>query len=339
MTRHLTITILILLAFVTFSESSTGNKLHDPSTPDINSPSDTKSFGIYQIAWDSSQFKEELNRNLSILDTKPSVVMFFRDLGFNRGFPSSYIEIIDSAGSIPMISWELNIWGGNKGTDYLNTILEKKFDSYFIQWSRNCKRWGKPVFIRPGFEMNGNWFSWCGNPDKFKAAWKHIYKLFKKEGCNNAIWVWSPNTKSFPDEEWNQMEKYYPGDQFVDWVGLDGYNRGDEIPGQSNSKWITYQTIFNIPLERLNKLTPDKPIMIAEIGCAESASNSKAEWIEDAFKNMTNHPGLKLLIWFNYDKRREGEADWRINSSPETLKSFNNGIKGFQNIGLTNEKK
>lgn len=264
--------------------------------------------------------------------------MFFRDISFSRGFPLSYIEIIDSVGSIPMISWELDIWGRSKETNYLNAILENRFDSYFIQWSRDCKKWGKPIFIRPGFEMNGNWFSWCGSPGKFKAVWQHIYKLFKREGCNNAIWVWSPGTISFPDEEWNQMEKYYPGDQFVDWVGLDGYNLGDGDPKRSYSKWITFSTIFNEPLERLNKLAPDKPVMIAEIGCAESASHSKAEWIEDAFKNINNLPGLKLLIWFNYDKRREGEANWRIDSSPETLETFNKCIKGFQDLGLLMEE-
>lgn len=162
--------------------------------------------------------------------------MFFRDMSSNRGFALSYVKIIDSAGAVPMISWELWIWGENPKKNYLKAILEKQFDSYFIQWCRDFREWGKPIFIRPGFEMNGNWFAWCGNPEKFKSAWKHIYKLFKREGCSNAIWVWAPNTKSFPDKEWNQMEKYYPGDEFVDWVGLDGYNWGDKSLQRPYSK-------------------------------------------------------------------------------------------------------
>ncbi|MGR3319779.1 MAG: glycoside hydrolase family 26 protein [Candidatus Anammoxibacter sp.] len=336
MIQNLTKTILILLVFITFIESTKGKELNGLLTLSIKNQSNAKSFGIYQIAWNPSQFKDELNKNLSILNKKPSVVMFFRDISFNRGFPLSYVEIIDNVGSIPMISWELDIWGRSNEIDYLDAILENRFDSYFIQWSRDCKKWGKPVFIRPGFEMNGNWFSWCSNPDKFKAVWQYLYKLFKREGCDNTIWVWSPGSISFPDEEWNQMEKYYPGDQFVDWVGLDGYNQGDENPKKPYSKWITFSTIFNEPLERLNKLAPDKPVMIAEIGCAESESHSKAEWIEDAFANINNLPELKLLIWFNYDKRGEGEADWRIDSSPETLNTFNKCIDGFKDLSLTN---
>ena len=337
MIKHFTKTILVLLLFITSVESTKGNEPQGGlSTLSRKEQSNAKSFGIYQIAWNPLQFKSELNKNLSILNKKPSVVMFFRDISFNRGFPLSYIKIIDSVGSIPMISWELDIWGRGNETDYLNAILENRFDSYFVQWSRDCKKWGKPVFIRVGFEMNGNWFSWCGNPDKFKAVWQYLYKLFKREGCDNAIWVWSPGTRSFPDEEWNQMEKYYPGDQFVDWVGLDGYNQGDENPKRPDSKWITFSTIFNKPLEQLKKLAPDKPVMIAEIGCAESTSHRKSEWIEDAFKNINNAPELKLLIWFNYDKRGEGEADWRIDSSPESLKAFNKCIKSFQDLGLKN---
>ncbi len=322
----------ILLLFITFIAPVKGSGLHEPATTSLKNQSNSKSFGIYQIAWNPGQFRDELNKNLSILSEKPAVVMFFRDLGLNRGFPLSYIKIIDEAGSVPMISWELDIWGRSKEMDYLDAILNKRFDSYFIKWAKECKKWGKPVFIRPGFEMNGNWFSWNGNPDKFKAVWQYLHNLLKKEGCHNVVWVWSPGVKSFPDEKWNQMEQYYPGDQFVDWIGLDGYNWGDEDPKRPYSKWIKFSEIFNKALKRLNKLAPGKPVMIAEIGCAESASRSKAEWIEDAFKNINNSPELKLLIWFNYDKRGEGEADWRINSSPETLETFNKCINGFTDV-------
>ncbi len=67
--------------------------------------------------------------------------------------------------------------------------------------------------------------------------------------------------------------------------------------------------------------------MISEIGCAESLSQSKAEWVEDAFQKANEIPRLKLLVWFNFDKRREGEEDWRIDSSAESLKIFNTSIE------------
>lgn len=77
--------------------------------------------------------------------------------------------------------------------------------------------------------------------------------------------------------------------------------------------------------------------MISEIGCAEAVSHSKAEWIEDVFQNIIKFPGLKMLIWFNYDKSLEGEPDWRIDSSRETLQTFNKYISRFQDLDLTTD--
>ena len=330
---------IILFTLLSLFRYASGIELKEAQAKPLNNSGNkivAKSFGIYQIAWNPVQFKRELIEKLSILENHPSVVMFYRDLSNNRGFPLPYIKIIDSIGAIPMISWELWIWGKGKGIDYLSDILAGKYDSYFKHWAKDCGKWGKNVFIRPGFEMNGNWFPWCGNPKKFKSVWKHIYQLFEAEKCKNTLWVWSPNTKSFPANEWNRFENYYPGSEFVDWVGLDGYNWGDKSLQRPYSKWETFNDIFETPLNKMEKLAPDKPIMISEIGSAEGKFNKKAKWIEDAFHKLCNFPKLRMLIWFNYDKRTEGEPDWRINSSIESLNMFNKFITQFNGLELKN---
>ena len=283
-------------------------------------------FGIYQIAWNPWQFNEELDNVIAILDKKPSFVTFFRDIHKGRGFPFSYVEIIDKQDAVPIISWELWIWGEDPNRDYLQSIIDKEFDSYFLDWAKDCKDWNKPLLIRPGFEMNGNWFPWCGDPVKFKQAWKHMFNLFKSVDCNNVSWVWSANIKSFPDKEWNHIRNYYPGDEFVHWIGLDGYNWGDKSRIRPYSTWQSFIDIFDKPLKEVNSFASDKPIMISEVSCSESSYNKKARWIDDFFFNLIDYPFLKSFIWFNYDKRSEGEPDWRVNSSDEALKSFNNGI-------------
>ncbi len=159
--------IFVFLICILFVEETTGGDQQEPSKQflsDIHYKTIEKSFGIYQIAWNPIQFKKEIENTLSILASPPAVIMFFRDISHNRGFPISYLNIIDSVGAIPMISWEWWIWGKDQKTDYLQAIVENKFDPYFDEWCRNCKKWGKPLFIRPGFEMNGNWFPWCGIP-------------------------------------------------------------------------------------------------------------------------------------------------------------------------------
>ncbi len=299
---------------------------HNVKAEKHRTPERETTFGIYQIAWNPRQFNEELSRAINLLDKKPSFVMFFRDIHTSRGFPWSYVEIIDKHGFVPLISLELWIWGENPNHDYLQSIIDKKFDSYLLDWCKACKDWNKPLLIRPGFEMNGNWFPWCGNPEKFKQAWKHMFNLFKNGGCDNVSWVWSANIKSFPDEEWNRIEAYYPGDQFVHWIGLDGYNFGDKSPHRPYSQWYSFIDLFDKPLKEVNRFAPGKPIMISEISSAESVNNSKSDWTDDFFTNLANYPFLESFIWFNYDKRSEGEPDWRINSSDESLRSFNKGI-------------
>src|SRR5262249_48553137 len=125
------------------------------------------------------------------------------------------------------------------------------FDGYLRSWARAAKAWGKPFFLRPNHEMNGNWYPWgtgAGNPnnntpEEYVAAWKHLHALFDAEGVTNAVWVWCPNVGLSMGED-------YPGDGWVDWVGLDGYNWGD-----LNAGWLALRDVFGAAYAELLRLT------------------------------------------------------------------------------------
>lgn len=73
-----------------------------------------------------------------------------------------------------------------------------------------------PVLWRPFHEAAGGWFWWGKDAASFKSLWIAMFNYFKTEGLDNLIWVW---TTEGNDTDW------YPGDQYVDIVGRDVYNK------------------------------------------------------------------------------------------------------------------
>jgi beta-mannanase len=175
--------------------------------------------------------------------------------------------------------------------------------------------------------MNGNWYPWCGKvngnrPEEYIEAWSYIRSIFTRAGNDHLIWVWSPYIHSIPDESGNEIRRYYPGPKEVDWVALDGYNWGNT---QEWSRWQSFKEIFEKGYDHLTQLAPEKPFMLAEVGCAEEGGD-KAKWIERAFRILADKfPKIKILVWFNIKK----ECDWRIESSPRSLKAFRENIRNW----------
>jgi len=107
------------------------------------------------------------------------------------------------------------------------------------------------------------------------------------------------------------LTPYYPGDAYVDWLGLDGYNRG-------GAAWQSFAQVFGASYQSITALSA-KPLMIAETASAE-AGGSKAQWIVDAFSTqiLQRYPRIQAVLWFNQNK----ETDWRIESSAAAQRAF-----------------
>src|SRR5207245_1955691 len=132
--------------------------------------------------------------------------------------------------------------------------------------------------------------------DSYIAAWRHIHDIFTAAGATNVQWVWCPNAE--PDGSL-PLEALYPGDAYVDWLGLDGFNRVAE-------GWASFSTIFGTSYRRLTAMT-SKPVIIAETSSSEALPGmgvSKAQWIESALTQEipTSFPRVEVLIWYNDDK-------------------------------------
>lgn len=242
-----------------------------------------------------------------------------------------FIQEVQSQGRIPMITWEPwklpeEIPTGQDQAEQkdfaLKEILAGTYDQYILEWAKSLASTRKQVYLRPMHEMNGFWYPWAGcrnsnNPQEYIRAWKYLRNLFKHEKAYNVIWVWSPMACSYPDTPENSIDKFFPGENEVDWLAMDGYNWGTTQPAWP-SYWQSLEQIFLEGYKKLKKLAPNKPIMLAEIGCAEQGG-SKAEWIKDSFKDLTRGLlDIGAIVWFNIDK----ECNWRIDSSGESLLAF-----------------
>lgn len=283
-------------------------------------PAERLDWGMYRILW-SRDYAKRIAAEVSKYARPPRYVMFYRDLG--RGFPQSAIEAIHAQGAVPIVSLELAHWHESR-TPRLPAILAGEYDDFFRAWAHDAREDGRPVLLRFGFEANGDWFSWGGDPERYVAAWRRAHAIFAEERADNVKWVWSPNIQSVPDTPDNSMHRYHPGDAFTDWVALDGYNWGDGYDEWHH--WESFEGIFGAAVAELARRHPGKPIMIAETSSAPGppgGPDEKAAWIRDAWEAARNMPGLRAVVWFDLDKRREGELDWRIESSPEGLAAFN----------------
>jgi beta-mannanase len=115
-----------------------------------------------------------------------------------------------------------------------------------------------------------------------------------------------------PAESWNHWTNYYPGDAYVDWVGMDAYNWGN------SSSCCTWQSFSDLVTDLYNDYATTKPIIVPETASAE-VGGSKAAWIADLQQQLETHfTAIKAVVWFDINK----ETDWRIASSPATLAAY-----------------
>jgi len=234
-----------------------------------------------------------------------------------------------SHGAIPMIT--LEFWDFRKVTSLqpeyrLERITAGAHDAYLRNFARDARAFGHPILLRPLHEMNGSWYPWCGTlngnaPDDFVGAWRHIHDVFTQEGADNVRLVWCPNAESVPDTPLNEIGEYWPGEAYVDYVALDGYNSG------APNRWRDFGDIFGGGYRDVTMLT-NKPLFIAETGCA-MVGGDKGAWIEEMFGELSSsYPRVKGVVWFNARKER----DWRIESSPQSLAAFREGARGWASI-------
>lgn len=220
-------------------------------------------------------------------------------------FPHRLVETIDRLGSAPMITWEPWVKDfdsrlrpnlppvAEREYASLAAIARGDYDFYITAWAAEAAKFGRPIFLRFAHEMNDPyrypWGPQNGNrPDDFIAAWKHVHLIFQKMNATNVLWVWSPHI-SMP---W--FEYYYPGDEWVDWVGIGILNYGTVAPW---SRWWTFHQVLEKAYPALEKI--GKPVMITEFGTLTAGGDAR-QWYVGAFHDMQDkYQGVRAVVFFN----------------------------------------
>lgn len=259
-----------------------------------------------------------------------SIISWYQAWGSGQAAPRP--ELIQEAqrlGLVPLITWEPWQLPADIGSHKhpaaqpafaLACILNGAYDLYIDEWAQALAACQAPLWLRPLHEMNGNWYPWGGTvngntPHLFRAVWQYLRRRFAAAGAQNVSWVWCPYVQSVPDTPDNALERYFPGADQVDWLGLDGYNWGTS---QIWSHWQSFAELFGEAYQRLLALAPEKPVMIAELGCAETGGD-KAAWLRQAFGEIISHfDRIQAVVWFHIDK----ECNWRLDSSPAVVQAL-----------------
>ncbi|SET30450.1 glycoside hydrolase family 26 protein [[Clostridium] polysaccharolyticum] len=259
----------------------------------------------------------EINTWQSLADYKLDTVMAYMDWSTNfNSIKNTIMDSIYNNGSQAIITWEP--WGLSN-----TAISSGQKDSYIRQMANDMKAYNKEINISLMHEANGNWYDWAIGDSKvntnqtYIAAYRHVVDIFRQQGAKNVKFIWNVNAGNCGSG--STYTGHYPGDAYVDYIAIDGYNWGTT---QSwGSTWQSFDSIFAAPYQALCAIS--KPIFITEFSSTEIGGN-KAAWITETFNTIrTKYPRIKLVSWFGENK----ETDWRINSSASALAAFKAALK------------
>jgi hypothetical protein len=286
---------------------------------------------------------------------KNAVVLLFTDwtstTKVTNNLFSQQLPNIWNNGNVPLVTWE-PFTGGNTPPDVEVRIAAGQYDAYIKTWAGRMKTFlagpdgtiGTPddrrAYLRLGHEMNGNWYPWsaavgANTPANYIAMWRHVVTLFDELGLGPEVlqWIWSVNND---DVGGFAAESYFPGDAFVDWVAIDGYNWG---ASETWSSWQSPPQLYDGMLTRIRAIT-QKPVALTEFASTTSGGSValKSQWITDLFSYVAAR-NIQMVAWFNEDK----ETDWAFfgGASGDTqFKSGRTTYRAYQSyrtaVGSTN---
>ena len=248
--------------------------------------------------------------------------------------PTDYLRQLQKNGKIPLLTWEPwstdfalpdSLQALSNGDKMLSFIANGYFDSYILETARTLAGLKNPVFLRFAHEFDNPAYPWSssGNntPEEFVEAWIHVHRLFEKVGASNVIWVWNP-WKS------EHMSEYYPGDRYVDFMGVDILNYGNL---NQDGQWYSFKELYKPFKDAFRNIT-DLPVLIAEFGSLDLGGD-RNQWFQRANEAIgENFPEIRGLVYFNskFDKNipngksfSEPYLDWSLALfDNESLASF-----------------
>lgn len=246
-------------------------------------------------------------RTFAAAARKPNLIGQY--VGWNTSFDARAATRAWSYGALYYMAWE------PYGTS-VAAIAAGDSNAYITKFATAVRALNVPIAISFGHEMNGNWYPWGTTgttPGEFVAAWRLIHGLFTGVGATNVIWIWNPND-IFPVPQ-IPLKPYWPGNAYVNWVGITGYFSA----GGPQS----FATLFGPTMREVRQFTSE-PFIIAETSVETGSGEVPA--MNSLVRGVMRHPNVLGFIWFNYDK---AGVDWRVQSRPVLQSAFDHDVASF----------
>jgi beta-mannanase len=358
-TGHSSFVIFVAAALLVSSCHKTPSVALDPNGPVVVVPPPKGAYtGAYMdFGDDEDDVSLETIEDFEQMVGKHQAIIASSSYWGEQSFPTANLNLIWRHGSLPLVFWSPwdRPYEQNRGPDKfsLKNILAGQWDAYIDKWGDAARAFGHPMIVAFGVEMNGDWFPWSGTyygadgwdeendnwqgPEVFRAAFRYVVTRVRARGARNVQWMFHTNNYSYPMDTWNFAPAYYPGSDYVDWLGLSVY--GQQFKDEPNPD---IPSLVDWPYKELAGLDPEKPIMIAEWATGDFPFSPdehgmfKPQWLKQALDLFpTRYPRIKAAVywherWQNLD---QSYSNLRVNSSVEALKAFREGISSPNWIG------
>lgn len=284
-------------------------------------------------------------------------VYFSHNWYYGRAFPAKTAAWIRNHGSVPYIRLMLRSGPEQDRTDpvySLGRILGGALDDDLHAWCAGARNFRTRLIAEYGVEVNGAWFPWNGKwngggkkdgygdpdqfdgPERFRDAYRHIIQTCRDEGAENITWVFHANDDDWPEVNWNRLENYYPGDEYIDWLAISSY--GAQTP--LDDWWSIFRESMDDVHPRVASLSSTKPIIVAELGVTNNNPlGSQSQWARAALSNIIDFRWPRIIAfswwneWWRNDNNPAHDTDMRVQDNPALAQVFQN-LVGNRSIVL-----
>ncbi len=259
----------------------------------------------------------QINEFAASVGRAPDIVLYYSSWG--ERFQIGFADKAHTHGAVPFVQI-------SPGHVSMSAIALGRYDAYLRSYADQVRAYGHRVVVGFAPEMNGSWDSWGWHhtsPATWKAAWRHVVTVFRGQGANNVIWLWTINISS---KGTGPIQEWWPGANYVTWVGIDGYYY---------QSWETFANTFGATVAAVRKFT-SRPILLSEVAIGKGAG--QVAKIPDLFAGVRIEH-LLGFVWFD-ETQRNGmyHQDWRLENNPAGLAVFRHQLRDYKAIttGLGN---
>ncbi|MBI3980744.1 hypothetical protein HY345_01980 [Candidatus Microgenomates bacterium] len=309
-------------------------RTNDPTNP--NAPFPPIALGVYEPAENILSHGSAVDQYGQKVGKKPAYAWFSvkwqnAKTGDYQQFDARLLDQIRTRGIMPGLNWDASrgpAINKNQPDFSWKSIISGKHDAYIQQVAAAAAAYHYPFLLRVLPEMNGTWYPWAynvngnNNPADFVTAWKHIVDIFRKEGATNVQFVYCQSALESGKINSNRdkLKQIYPGDDYVDWIALDGY-------ANSRNNWRSLKDEFQPSYDLLTNLSA-RPMIFYEVGAAENPDDPmfKANWITQGFLTTIpqQFPRVKAVGWF------DGHGD--LNTDSYAVDTSQNSLNAWKQV-------